>query len=97
MWKVGYFGWDFECFVKGKIVISVEELIILVKKIKERKIKKLVMYVRSERDEDEYVFIVIFMLFEKIDVIVGGVVVVMVIDLGVSINVIDKYLWLKLK
>lgn len=45
-----------------------------------------------------YVFIVNFViLFEKIDVIVGGVVVVMLIDSGVSINVIDKNLWLKLK
>lgn len=67
-------------------------------KLKGKKKKKLVRYVGSERDEDEYVFIVNFViLFEKIDVIVGGVVVEMLIDLGVSINVIDKNLWLKLK
>lgn len=97
MWKVGHFRRDPECPAKGKIAISVEELTILVKKTKERKTKKSVMYVRSERDEDEYAFTVTFTPPEKIDVTVGGVVVVMVIDSGASTNVIDKNLWLKLK
>lgn len=92
MWKVGHFGRDPECPAKGKIAISAEELTILVKKTKERKTKKSVMYVRSERDEDEYAFTVTFTPPEKIDVTVGGVVVVMVIDSGASTNVIDKYL-----
>ena len=92
MWKVGHFGRDPECPAKGKIAISVEELTILVKKTKERKTKKSVMYVRSERDEDEYAFTVTFTPPEKIDVTVGGVVVVMVIDSGASTNVIDKNL-----
>ena len=56
------------------------------------------MYVRSERDEDEYAFTVNSATPpEKIDVTVGGVVVVMLIDSGASTNVIDKNLWLKLK
>ena len=92
MWKVGHFGRDPECPAKGKIAISVEELTILVKKTKERKTKKSVTYVRSERDEDEYAFTVTFTPPEKIDVTVGGVVVVMVIDSGASTNVIDKNL-----
>ena len=67
-------------------------------KTKGRKTKKSVMYVRSERDEDEYAFTVNSATPpEKIDVTVGGVVVVMLIDSGASTYVIDKNLWLKLK
>ena len=83
MWKVGHFRRDPECPAKGKIAISVEKLTILVKKTKERKTKKSVMYVRSERDEDEYAFTVNSATPpEKIDVTVGGVVVAMLIDSG---------------
>ena len=52
----------------------------------------------SEREEDEYAFVVNSATApERINVTVGGVVVAMLIDSGASTNVIDKNLWLKLK
>ena len=52
----------------------------------------------SERDEDEYAFIVNSATSpEKMDVTIGGAVVEMLIDSGTSTNVIDKNLWSKLK
>ena len=67
-------------------------------KPKGKKKKKSVRYVGSERDEDEYAFTVNSVTSpEKIDVTVGGVVVELLIDSGVSTNMIDKNLWSELK
>ena len=71
-------------------------------KPKGKKKKKPVRYVGSERDEDEYAFIVNSVTSpEKIDVTVaggrgGGVVVGLLIYSGASTNVIDKNFWSKL-
>ena len=61
--------------------------------------KKKVRYMQDvDEDEDEYAFIVKSASHPgKIEVFIGGILVEMVVDSGVSTNVIDKHLWSKLK
>ena len=52
----------------------------------------------DDDEEDEYVFTVKSVTQpKKVEVIVGGCVVKMVIDSGASTNVVDKGLWSELK
>ena len=100
--KVGHFGRDSECPAKGKTCHKCGGADHFGSQCRTKQPnlpkRNSVRYVGSGRDEDEYAFTVSSATSpEKIDVIVGGVVVAMLIDSGASTNVIDKHLWSKLK
>ena len=108
--NTGHFGRDPECPAKGRTCRSCGgadhfSSQCRSKESKHRgdkkpKEKRKVRYMQGENDdeEDEYAFTVKSVSQpEKVQVIVGGCVVKMVIDSGASTNIVDKGLWSDLK